>query len=361
MLRSKPFLTYFLICAVPLLLLAGLNYWNGTRSVHNTVNAIVQEDLQLYTGDVDRWLEAQGRALLRLAVNTDVQRVAGDPSLRKSVDASLKSAWDFGLFKSLALFDRNRQPLWFSTNTKQWEIWGADVDSAVRSHLPQPDDRVWRGQGNVVFDRQIEQGLDAGLEISVPIHNENGLGNEGAIAAVVDLKKLFSAPSRALESNYSRNTSAPLIVVRDRSGKVIYESDSYASSMSNATASGPIPRLNVTITATRDTSEFTSTARRWAIAGFVLALLLAAMAAFLLDQLVRNRSRGIARVTEDLSAIAKGELDRRIVLQSSDDARGLADNINVMTAQMRAQIAREEESRQFESFIRISAMLTHDL
>jgi signal transduction histidine kinase len=66
-------------------------------------------------------------------------------------------------------------------------------------------------------------------------------------------------------------------------------------------------------------------------------------------------------VTEDLSAIAKGELDRRIILQSSDDARGLADNINVVTERLRIQIAREEESRQFESFVRLSAMLTHDL
>ncbi len=66
-------------------------------------------------------------------------------------------------------------------------------------------------------------------------------------------------------------------------------------------------------------------------------------------------------MTEDLSAIAKGELDRRIILQSSDDARGIADNINVVTERLRAQIAREEESRQFESFVRLSAMLTHDL
>jgi putative PEP-CTERM system histidine kinase len=66
-------------------------------------------------------------------------------------------------------------------------------------------------------------------------------------------------------------------------------------------------------------------------------------------------------VTEDVSAIAKGELDRRIILQSSDDYRSLADNINVVTDQLRAQIAREEETRQFESFMRISAMLTHDL
>jgi putative PEP-CTERM system histidine kinase len=92
-----------------------------------------------------------------------------------------------------------------------------------------------------------------------------------------------------------------------------------------------------------------------------LALLLAAGAAFVLERHVGRRSKGIDRVTEDVSAIAKGELDRRIILQSSDDYRSLADNINVVTDQLRAQIAREEETRQFESFMRISAMLTHDL
>jgi signal transduction histidine kinase len=119
--------------------------------------------------------------------------------------------------------------------------------------------------------------------------------------------------------------------------------------------------LNVNVALTRSTNGFIWSARFWGIAGFVLALVMAVVAAFLLDQHVRKRSRGIARVTEDLSAIAKGELDRRIVLQSSDDARGMADNINAMTAQLRAQIAREEESRQFDSFVRLSAMLTHDL
>jgi putative PEP-CTERM system histidine kinase len=93
----------------------------------------------------------------------------------------------------------------------------------------------------------------------------------------------------------------------------------------------------------------------------VLALLFAGGAAFVLERHVGRRSKGIDRVTEDVSAIAKGELDRRIILQSSDDYRSLADNINVVTDQLRAQIAREEETRQFESFMRISAMLTHDL
>ena len=44
-LRRKPFLTYFALCAAPLLLLAGLNCWKGFRAVDATVGSIVQEDL----------------------------------------------------------------------------------------------------------------------------------------------------------------------------------------------------------------------------------------------------------------------------------------------------------------------------
>jgi putative PEP-CTERM system histidine kinase len=41
--------------------------------------------------------------------------------------------------------------------------------------------------------------------------------------------------------------------------------------------------------------------------------------------------------------------------------RPLADNVGLVTQQLRDQIAREAESRQFESFVRLSAILTHDL
>ena len=361
MLRSKSFLTCFVICTVPLLVLAALNYWNGTRSVSNTANTIVEDDLRSFNAGIDEYLGYEGSALLKLAVTPDVQRVGSDPSLRKSVHASLKSAWDFGLFQSLALFDRDRKLLWLSTETQQFEIWDATLDSAVRSTVPQPDDRVWTAQGNVLFDRPVGNGADAGLEFSVPIHNENGLGNEGVIVAVINLKRLFATTARALDSSSSRPSSSPSIVVRDSSGGVVYQSESLDGAVFGATASAPMPRLNVTIAATRDTAPFMSAARVWGGAGFLLALGLGFIATFLLDQHVRKRSRGMAQVTEDLSAIAKGELDRRIVLQSSDDARAIADNINTMTERLRAQIAREEESRQFESFVRISAMLTHDL
>jgi signal transduction histidine kinase len=204
----------------------------------------------------------------------------------------------------------------------------------------------------------------------------------------LDLEAVFASAARGLESN-----SASMVVVLDRAGQVVYQSDqalkllplnetsngfgSLADAMKNnqsgqgelrstsaatyLAAYSPIPRLNVAVAVARTPSQFIFDAHLWGAANLALALLAALVAAFVLERHVQRRSKGIARVTEDLSAIAQGELDRRIVLQSSDDARAIADNINVVTERLRAQIAREEESRQFESFVRLSAMLTHDL
>ena len=347
MLRSKSFLTCFVICAVPLLLLAALNYWNGTRSVSNTVNTIVQDDLRSFNAVVDKLLEDQGRAILRLAVIPNVRQAAVDPSLRDSLDASLRPVMDLSHLKSLALFDRNHEIIW----------------AAAGGPRPNPDDRVWTAKGHVPLERLSDgDSPDAGLSYSVPIHDANGLGNEGAIVGVVDLDKVFSTAALTLESRSgSSGLPPPIVTIQDRTDNAIFRSDSSRTQKGDVNASSKLPRLNVTATVSRDASRYVSTTRFWGLVGFILALGLAFVSAFLLDQHVRKRSRGIARVTEDLSAIAKGELDRRIVLQSSDDARAIADDINTMTERLRAQIAREQESRQFESFVRISAMLTHDL
>jgi signal transduction histidine kinase len=183
-----------------------------------------------------------------------------------------------------------------------------------------------------------------------------------------------------------------MIVVLDRSGKVVYHTDrwlklrpaneaipgfnsitaamtanengqhQFQSSGANYIAAyAPIPRLGVSVAVARNRSAFFPRARLWGGIGFALALLTALLAAFILNRHVQQRSQGIETVTKDLSAIAQGELDRRILLKSSDDARAIADNINVVTERLREKVAREAESRQFESFVRLSAMLTHDL
>lgn len=102
-------------------------------------------------------------------------------------------------------------------------------------------------------------------------------------------------------------------------------------------------------------------ARRSGLIGFGVAILLSALLALLLTRAWERRARGIERVTEGVEKIAQGKLDHEIDLRSSDDLRPLADNLGLMTKQLRDQIAREAETRQFQSFVRLSAILTHDL
>ena len=110
-----------------------------------------------------------------------------------------------------------------------------------------------------------------------------------------------------------------------------------------------------------NSEQLLAEARRNGWIGLAAALLLATLSAWLLSRYWGRQARGIERVSEGVEAIAQGALDHRIDLQSSDNLRPLADNLGLMTQQLREQIARETETRQFQSFVRLSAVLTHDL
>jgi hypothetical protein len=110
MTRPKSFLTYFILCAIPLLLLAGVNYWNGLRTVDSTLGAVVQNDLNSLNAAVDEVLRDSERYMRRLALTPNVQSAVANNTDQNSVPADLQPQ-----FESLALFNRDRQPLVPST------------------------------------------------------------------------------------------------------------------------------------------------------------------------------------------------------------------------------------------------------
>jgi signal transduction histidine kinase len=103
-----------------------------------------------------------------------------------------------------------------------------------------------------------------------------------------------------------------------------------------------------------------SALRRWLLLNSAVSLAVVVVCALALRRALRRRSRSLERVTEGALAIAGGQLDQRLVT-SSDDVRLFADSVNILSSQLREQLEREAESRQFESFMRVAAMLTHDL
>lgn len=123
----------------------------------------------------------------------------------------------------------------------------------------------------------------------------------------------------------------------------------------------PITTLGVSVgVAGNYTAAISSLARLDWITIILLAFFgLATVAVF--SHVLQNTARSIELVTEGAIAIAGGRLEQRIEVRSNDETHLLAESFNKMTDRLREQIARETESRQFESFMRLSAMLTHDL
>ncbi|HET9713355.1 MAG TPA: cache domain-containing protein, partial [Pyrinomonadaceae bacterium] len=245
MTRPKSFLTYFVLCAIPLLLLAGINYWNGLRTVDSTLGAVVQNDLNSLNVGVDQVLQDSERYMRRLALTTNIQGELGVYADQPSnLDFFPRPAELQPQFQGLALFDRNRQPLWFRQRDSVW-ISG-HADSNRPTNIPQPDPRVWTMQGNDLVGRPGS--THATLEYTSPVPDKNG-NPVGALVGVLDLEAAFASASRGLGST---------ILVLDRSGQRLYPSRGEA--LQGVTAHSPIPKLNVDVSVARDRSAFTSLA-----------------------------------------------------------------------------------------------------
>src|SRR5262245_26305250 len=108
MTRRKPFLTYLGLCAIPLLLLAGLNYWNGLRSVDSTAGSIVQNDLNAFNVAVDAELRERKSDFLRLSTMPEAQDIVSDKEridvIPQGMFITLKMLPPLREFESLTIF-----------------------------------------------------------------------------------------------------------------------------------------------------------------------------------------------------------------------------------------------------------------
>jgi len=93
----------------------------------------------------------------------------------------------------------------------------------------------------------------------------------------------------------------------------------------------------------------------------LLTLLLVVVAMLGLYYLISRITDSIHQVIKGAKAIATGKLGYQIHVESRDETRVLAEAFNRMADRLREMIRKEGEQKQFESFARLSAVLTHDL
>ncbi len=400
--RPKTFLTYLALCLAPLLLLAAISHWNGMNVVDTTVETEAQNNLNALTWKIDRSLQEEEAALTRLSQSQPMRDFAAlsekdANQTANSIPGAGRSSIDLpnqllvsiasilkgrGHYTMVGLYGQNRRPLF---QIERDEIGLTFHKAGLAPHALPP----------FPLNNPVAPVLSGSiLQYAVPVSAENSKSATALLVGELNLDEVFAETANVLVPQESRGgSSGPMIVVLDNSERIVYHTerglqDKLVSSampgflpiadamvanksgieryqapggLDHLSAFAPLPRFNIAIAVARDRAQLVSGARRRSIFIFAFAVVLGLVGGTLLERHVQKRSRGIERVTEDLTAIAKGELDRRIELKSSDDARGIADNINVVTERLRAQIAREAESRQFQSFVRVSAMLTHDL
>jgi signal transduction histidine kinase len=215
-----------------------------------------------------------------------------------------------------------------------------------------------------------------------------------ANAAAVTSPARQSASARADNSATAVAQNARLLLVLDRTGQIVHHTrpafkyqpaaaampyfDNFARAMRagdtgtdfyTQPADGaswlasyrPVAGSDLSVAAAENYTRAAAGVSRDALTSLALALLVAGAAALLVLVTVTRATRRIRRVTEAAEAIGAGDLSQRIEVRTNDETHALAEGFNRMSDRLRELIAREAETRQFQSFVRLSAMLTHDL
>jgi signal transduction histidine kinase len=409
LIRPRPFLTCLLLCLAPLLLLALINYWNTVRIAQMAQTQELKDDLALFSATVNGILDEESDQLAALAESETLQRyvAAGNPdvapvTLTNGLSAPIEAPLAVVLnnrssFSRVILYGRNRKPLFVAErNRDRRGLEGLTI--RTKEFLPglsQPDQQVWTSRATTVLSSIISNSsFGASQAYSVPVFAAGVIPEkpEGALVGELSVDFVLDRAASLLEAR-NRPEMESVLIVLDRSGRVLYHTNDALKHqpvetalpsfvpvsrlmLANQEGTGrfssptgqeylvafmPYTRINAVVAAGDNQSQALFAAKRAGLLGIFFSLAIGVIAAFVLMHVWQRQYRGYDRVTEGVTAIVKGELDRHIYVQSGDEARVIADNINLMTERLREQLAREGEARQFESFVRLSAMLTHDL
>jgi signal transduction histidine kinase len=423
--RSRIFLTFALFCVLPLLLISGINFLVNVRASETLVRSELEHELSATTQSLATLLRERKQELKNLAESSSLKsclrasyhqpvtansnkpladQIAStaaqpeDNEFREAKNATASMLRGPNAYALIAAFAPNRQAIFVAEAPP-----ARTGDILFRTHhlladQIQPEVAVWTTPDEQVVCSIVATAA-AGkiLRCTTPVLFSEAGAKRGALVADLRLDSVVSAAARPLEfaiaENKNTSRRSTIVLVVDDQGEIVYHtnaalnhqqlqpsmpyfapigSEMVAGRSGTKTfnaldgdqwlaAYGSLREAKLSLAVARNYSLASRDARRYGWIGIVLALLVGSTAAVFLTNYYQRRTESIDRVAAGVDEIVKGKLDHRIELLSSDDLRPLADNVGLVTKQLRDQIARETESRQFQSFVRLSAVLTHDL
>lgn len=404
--RPRILLILILLGVTPALALSVFNYLSGARVVETELRTVAEHDARAVASLVEKRLREREDVLASLARSTTLRSLVQSqdqsssttlPSdLQAEVRQFLESSRKYTV--AVACLNTARQPLFRAELSKGAD--SAPVRFQTQDFLPasiRADERVWTVADSTPLRSPLRrEAYGSGLRYTIPVFTEQkgATAQRGAALVDINLDALLNDAAAAADSQPNSDSLRRSVIILDQDGNVLYHTNSalryqvaaIALPSSFAAVAGAMKRqetgwqfydstdgsrwlaayqsvapLGISVAVTSDYSEAVRDLRFNAWLGACVTALLGLLMIALVWLALRRTEESIVHITEGATAIAKGRLDERIEVKSSDETRGLADAFNAMTERLREQIAREAETRQFASFMRLSAILTHDL
>jgi signal transduction histidine kinase len=409
--RPKLFLTFAALCTGPLLIISLINLRSGVSNAEALLRSVLADELN----DVERHFQTLVRAReseLRAAANgplANFVRTARTPEAVALIDPRQGSAVSgaaadaayaarraigklplTGYYAELACFDSARRLIFLFQPAPGAQATFRTSD--VAPGIIEPDPTVWSATSDATLCSPVSHPVFGEvLRCTAPIFleaQEDAASARGALVADLRLADLFSNLDAGGSITTENPEPARRFMVWNSSGKIVYHQNEafknqpVANVMSGLgptaktagreefrsadgerwiAASRTVSPFGLSMAVTRNYSQASAAARQAGWLEIALSILFGLGTATVLTSYFQKKTHRLEQISESVAAIVGGNLEGRVEARSSDDLRPLADNLNVMKERLREQLAREAEARQFESFVKLSALLTHDL
>lgn len=397
-LRTKLIAVFAALAFLPLVALSLFQYRAAASSVESVLRERAAARASRMQRAVEHVLKVQEGRLLKLADSEPLRakgcgsRADVPDAVAVTLDTYTREHGDY--LQSVTCLAAGGRPALLFKRPDAGAGFILQTDNFITNQM-RYDEGVWRQSDPRPLRSPVsEEFYGTALRVTVPIRAaaEGGTAIPVAAALVAEIR-LGDVLREADDEDAPDGPARPQIVVLDnKADKVVYHTSGGLNHQSVSAAMPYFPAatrmkdggsgfdfydtreggrrlayfrqadgLGLSLAATEDYSAAVAPLWRTFLYGLLLALVAQLAGLALLLVAAGRETEDIERVAQGASAIAAGDLEQHVEVSSTAETKGLAARFNQMSEQLRDLIAREAEQRQFASFMRISAMVSHDL
>ena len=407
-LRNKLLLWFVLLGCAPALGLCAWAYLSGAGAVEGLLRAQAEGRAGRVARGVEDAVEGhRGRlhglargAALRDFVSAAGRRGADEPAPADAFPEAARGPLEVyvegggGYIESLTGFDPGGRPLFRLKPAGGGRAPELETENLVTG-VVRPDERVWREAAAVVSPPRSAPDYGSSLLVSAPVPaGEAAAGGTAAGALVLELRLADLVAAADAGAADAAGAGREVVALDNGDGLFVYHNDpalrhraaedaaphfaavarrmraGESGAAEYATAAGErwlaslrqVRGLPLSLAAAENYTAAAAPVRGAALAGFGLALAAGLAGVALLYTSANRAARDHRRLALGLEAVERGDLSARVETEGlTAEARPLGEGFNRMTDRLRAHVTTTSETKQFESFMRLSAILSHDL